>query len=330
VKNRLKEYRAEKGLTQKQVAQEIGVRQPTYQRWETGKSSIPSSKLEMLEALFEKPSELILMQEPVNIAGFYNPDKSSEHSYYGEAAIHFKSTNDPILISISLTEFERIVEGMRVGNPYLSIQSLANQTVILRIDAIADLYLSSEAYDDYGPEHAVYDRSTTGFLIPDTRFWDVVELIADYDLDAAIEAYGRERVDEVRSMIMVTDEQYQKLVKDDRISPRDLEKEIQKNDARTTQLKKLATNMTYQLTNGHKRNVPLTEGSIEGFQIFADPELVEIVLDRTNHVVEIDVEGYHRTIFLNMKAVDYVTIPTHRYEKSAFESAKSLTESPVA
>ena len=40
---RLKELRLKKGLTQKEVAEEFGIKQPNYQQWESGKRR-PSSE----------------------------------------------------------------------------------------------------------------------------------------------------------------------------------------------------------------------------------------------------------------------------------------------
>ena len=44
MKSKLKEYRLLARLTQTEVAKAVGVSQPTYQRWESGASSVPKAK----------------------------------------------------------------------------------------------------------------------------------------------------------------------------------------------------------------------------------------------------------------------------------------------
>ena len=52
--NRLKEARKAKGLTQKEVAEYIGIGQSGYSYWETDRSRINSQSLSRLATLFEK------------------------------------------------------------------------------------------------------------------------------------------------------------------------------------------------------------------------------------------------------------------------------------
>lgn len=59
----------------------------------------------------------------------------------------------------------------------VTVQSLANQTVIIRTQAISDLYFSSEACDDYGPEHDKYVEHIQ-IQMPDPRDWEIVEALS--------------------------------------------------------------------------------------------------------------------------------------------------------
>ena len=56
---RLKELRAEKKLTQKEVAEKLGMLQPAYARYESGKTELDYEKLVFLCNLFEiTPNDL--------------------------------------------------------------------------------------------------------------------------------------------------------------------------------------------------------------------------------------------------------------------------------
>ncbi len=52
----VKKYRKQKKLTQKEVAQKIGINERQYQRIESGESFATQKVLNALEDLFEKPS----------------------------------------------------------------------------------------------------------------------------------------------------------------------------------------------------------------------------------------------------------------------------------
>lgn len=49
---RLKELRLKKGLTQKEIAEEFGIKQPNYQQWESGKRKPSSETLEKFANFF--------------------------------------------------------------------------------------------------------------------------------------------------------------------------------------------------------------------------------------------------------------------------------------
>ena len=49
---RLKELRLRKGLTQKEIAEVVGIKQPNYQQWESGKRKPSSETLEKFANFF--------------------------------------------------------------------------------------------------------------------------------------------------------------------------------------------------------------------------------------------------------------------------------------
>jgi len=63
--NRLKEARKAKGLTQKEVAEYIGIGQSGYSYWETDRSRINSQSLSRLATLFEVSTDYLLGKQEV-------------------------------------------------------------------------------------------------------------------------------------------------------------------------------------------------------------------------------------------------------------------------
>ena len=58
--NRLKELRKEKGLSQKALANELGVHYRTLQNWENGESNIKPEKAKLLADYFSVPVSYLL------------------------------------------------------------------------------------------------------------------------------------------------------------------------------------------------------------------------------------------------------------------------------
>ncbi|WP_374653489.1 hypothetical protein [Dongia sp.] len=91
--------------------------------------------------------------------------------------IHFCGGGASLLLSITQSELNRLHGALQHDVAFVAVNSLSNQTVSIRTKAIADLYFSSEAYDDYGPEHVTY-TDHTDLQMPDARDWEIVEALA--------------------------------------------------------------------------------------------------------------------------------------------------------
>ena len=77
-----------------------------------------------------------------------------DDAYYGEVTVHFRSGGAPLLLSITRGEMRGLHSQMQNKSNFHTFTTIAaNQMVTLRIAAIADLYLSDDAVDTYGPEH---------------------------------------------------------------------------------------------------------------------------------------------------------------------------------
>jgi hypothetical protein len=190
----------------------------------------------------------------------------------------------------------------------------------IRTKAIADLYFSSEAYDTYGPEHDTY-ADHVELQMPDSRDWEIVEAL---EHDIGLEDFDRADVQRVQQMIMITDEQYAQLVADGRIKPEDLENERKKNQEETDRIFKLASTTTYQLSSGQRRDVYINNHE-DLYNAFY--ELIEFDGgEPADDMILLTAEGRHRIVFVSKGALDYVSIPTHKYEAGSIEAAAADLE----
>jgi transcriptional regulator with XRE-family HTH domain len=318
IKNRLKQYRVDKGLTQTKLAKQVGVSQPNYQRWESGYAEIPEEKLKKLAFALKATPEQLLGRHPAIEAGFYNDEVGAELNYYGEVSIHFAGSGQPLVLSISDAAFSALHRELQSDRSYVWVKSLCNQTVLIRTKAIADLYLASEASDTFGPEHhdddSGYQKNHFSLQIPDNRDWEIIEDLEHDDVDG----YAPEDVERVQKMIMITDEQYKELVADGRIMPEDLEAEKEKNWKRTETYFSYANLTRYQLSTGKRREVWLYDSELySAFWDFAE----DLDGEMTTDLIRIEYENQDQYIFLNKHAFDYVMMPTHKFEAGQIDQA---------
>lgn len=224
------------------------------------------------------------------------------------------------MLSISEEAFSSLHRDLQGNADFVTVKSLANQTVAIRSKAIADLYFSSEAYDDYGPEHGTYTNHVD-LQMPDPRDWEIVEALHH---EIGLEDFDPADVERVQRRIMITDEQYAELVADGRIKPEDLENERKKNREKTDRIFELASLTMYQLSTGQRRGVYVDDHQ-DIYQAFY--ELVEFEGGKpADDLIRLQAEGGHRIIFINKSALDYVSIPTHQYEAGRVESESSALE----
>lgn len=300
-------------MTQAELAQKVGVTQPNYQRWESGAAPVPDEKLKKLAQALKTNPEALLGRHPPIEAQLYDDSAGDDLNYYGEVAIHFCGGGAPLLLSISEEAFSRLHRDLQQNPEFVSVKSLANQTVAIRTKAVADLYFSSEAYDTYGPEHDTYTGHAS-LQMPDPRDWEIAEAI---EHGVGLEDFDCADVERVKQVIMITDEQYQQLVTDGHIKPEELENEKKKNQEETDKIFKLSSMMTYQLSTGQRRDV----------YVDSDEDLYNAVYELTEFdggepadMILLQAEGRHRIVFINKNALDYVSIPTHKYEAGSVEA----------
>lgn len=321
MKTRLKQFRVHAGLTQAELAKKVGVTQPNYQRWEAGAAPVPEQKLKKLAKVLKKTPEALLGRHPPIEAHFYDDEVGDELNYYGEVAIHFCGGGAPLLLSISEAAYTSLHHDLQVKSQFVAVRSLANQTVAIRLKAISDLYFSSDSQDTFGPEHHTYEDAKL-LQMPDSRDWEIVEALED---NIGLEEFDVADVQRVQEKIMITDEQYEQLVAKGLIKPEDLESERQKNQEITNRIFKLASGVTYQLSDGKRRDVYVYNDEDLFVAFF---ELVDVNGgDPPDDMIVLSAEGYDQTIFINKGALDYVSMPTHRYEAGAIGIAAAALDS---
>lgn len=318
---KLKKYRVEAGLTQAKLAAAVGVTQPNYQRWEVGATAIPADKLKKLAKTLKSTPEALLGRHSPISAKFHDDSGDRELNYYGEVSIHFHGGGAALLLSISEAQYDKLHADLQSDRSFIHVESLANQLVIIRVKAVSDIYFSSEAYDDYGPEHNLYadhvDRQ-----IPDPRDWEIIEHLSCGD--DIMDEFDEKDIERVTEMITITDNQYEKLVSDGLIKPEDLEREKSKNQSETDMIFDIASNIKYQISNGKQRTI----STIEEYSIYdAFYSIIEFgEAENEDGMIRLSTDGYHRTIFICKSNIDYIRIPSHKYRNGEIESAAEILD----
>jgi transcriptional regulator with XRE-family HTH domain len=323
--NLLKKIRVRAGITQAKLAAAVGVTQPNYQRWEAGNAPIPDEKLKKLAKVLKTAPETLLGRYSPITAAFYDDTAPKHLQYYGEVAVHFKDGGEPLLLSISEEAHSSLFRELQRGHKFVTVKSLSNQTVVIRTAAISDLYFSSEAYDDFGPEHGTYEHIS--LQLPDPRDWAIIESLESMAmgdvLDDQFDPAAVKRIEKI--LETTTDEEFRQLVDEGRIKLEEVEKVRAKEKAALDRIFGLANNVVYQLSIGQKRHISVCDDE-DVYGAFW--ELVESGDDDDDddRIIVFQAEGYHRTAFINKDALDYVSIPTHKYEAGELESSAEEIE----
>ena len=168
----IKKARIVAGLTQIQVAKAMGVSQPTYQRWESRAVNVPTKQLDKLAKVLDCTLSLLIGKpEPFDLLGI-DKNISDKYTYFGEVAFHFHSGSRPLLLPISDAVYTYLNSALSNADAFIEITSLDNRTVFIRNNAISDIFFSSDAYDDYGPDD--YGDQHLG-IFPYDAFWKILE-----------------------------------------------------------------------------------------------------------------------------------------------------------
>lgn len=311
----LKKTRLKAGMTQKGVADAMGVSQPNYQRWESGSAPIPEGKHKKLARVLGATVDELLGRPPAFDLLGVDPDVEDDRSYFGEVAIHF-AKGTPLLLPVTEQVRASLLEQLRSSGTYVVAETLDNRMVVIRRDAITDVYFSSDAYDTYGPADQKYSDHLG--LAPDDDFWKIVE--CQDCLDLLEDELEQERIDEVLNQVRLTEDQLDRLVADGHVLPEDRERVGAETAERSSEFMDRATTVCWQLTSGQLRRETATESEIL-YEVFCSftPDDDDALLE---HVIYLPLEGYHRTIVITVSALDYISIPKHKFNEGLIKCAK--------
>lgn len=297
-RTKLKDLRAAAKLTQAQLAKKVGVSQPHYRRWEAGELPVPEHQLAVLaKALKVEPERLLAA--PLKLVE--RPKRTDDDTYCGEVTVHFKGGGKPLLLQVSNQQARQVYARMQSDDFFISFDTMNNQRVALRLAAIADLYISDEIADTYGPADDTEDYAS----VPDNDLraedWPLL-----WRYDASDDDMTDEEHDHIQALL-------------------DRAEELEKGAH--DRLRKVATQITYQLSNGVSRSISagMLGGdelrlyqSVEGLTVSGDiwPE------EGGQNFVVIALSDGEQTAFVNPGALDYLIVPKHMHDIGFEEAAE--------
>jgi transcriptional regulator with XRE-family HTH domain len=208
-KNPLRELRRKVRKTQLQVAQEIGVKQPTYQGWESSSEfCVPNNRIAVLARVLGTSISILKSlknpSEPLLDPWLDGDGEEEGNAYFGEVAVHFKNHPTHLLCSISYEQKNNIcrqIEIAPIGQKIVEFETLDNRLVILNWDKVSDLYLSHDDADKYGPYH-VYLYGGQPLICDDSHFFQIVEGI-DTPKELLKMGYSKVQINEVKRALEV-------------------------------------------------------------------------------------------------------------------------------
>src|SRR5690625_4225927 len=303
----LKRCRLAVGKTQAEVASEIGVTQPTYQRWESGTTALPKNKTKRLAKVLScSEDELSGKPKPFDLFGI-DDHVDDDRTYFGEVAIHFSAPGRPMLVPIS--EKERLWIGKQIdGNSrFIQIESLDNRTIFVRSEAICDLFLSSEAYDTFGPDE--YDEYLC--VYPDDEFWQIVENIECLDMIEDEHEHEHSAIDKILEHLSLDTDALDEQLSKGEISEAQRKEIEDRHKSDMERFHTRATSVVWQPTGRLPRSMYFDEDEV----LYDTFSLLELSLEDDENFVYLRGEGYHRSAFVNLSQVDYFSIPSHRFDE---------------
>lgn len=313
--NILKKHRLLAGLTQAEIAQKIGISKEGYQNWESGEIKVPSLKLKKIALLFGVTvNEMLSKPKPFDYAKVYDEIEDAR-TYFGEVAIHF-SNNRPLLLPISEAEHDCLFDQLQGENKFVIVESLDNRIVLIRKTAVTDIFFSSDEFGDYGPEP--YE----GYIgiYPDDRFWEIVEcleIIGDSDTN-----YSQKEIDDAIKSVCLTEDKIDSLIARNKIPAEDREMVINEQKVREELFSNRAKFVSWQLSSGKIRSVYVDENR----EIYDLVYLMENNLGDLDEMIYISAEGRHRSIFINKRELDYLSVPAHKFREGSLECIEEMVD----
>jgi len=334
--NKLRTLREQAKLTQSEIAKKVGVTQPHYHRWEKGEVPVPERQLAKLAKLLKTTPEAITgpklkLIEPRAKAKDEDVEKEIKtffDRYWGEVSFHFCGSGKPLVVSIGQSEMKRLFRDLQDDKHFHVFETPLNQLVVIRRKALADVYVSDDAVDTFGPEHEEedrYDHDYVGLSPFKEQHWPIVEkVLYDYDESEDLTAFDPKDVEHVLSIMRPP--------KDEKPEEEGSEKETPEEAAKFAKqqrdfLENLTGEITYQLSNGRKRQIKvpyddahLYSGTMNLYGPFEDGN------DEEDEITVLRLEGGYQTAFIRPSQVDYMIVPAHKWRKGMEDIDKEEDE----
>lgn len=140
--------------------------------------------------------------------------------------------------------------------------------------------------------------------------WAIVASIAQGDTD--IEDFEPADVERVRRAISAPHIDYKQLIRTQKVKKKDSKLRKKAVQNRTISIFQLATEMTYQASNGTRRNI-LVQNACDVFEAFCGYiDLSKRFPEETR--IELKINDGEENIYVNKSTFDYISIPTHLFE----------------
>ncbi len=308
----LKKYRLKAKLTQSDISKFLGVTKSEYRYWESGKKMPQNNQLSELADILGIGVEALTQSCDYYEGLTFDRTSSDKDSYYGEVAIHFQGDNSPILLPITISSFHKILDKMDDKDQFLEVISIDNRSALINKSMVTDIFLSDDAYDDYGPE--VYSDMIC--IVTSDSYWDIVE--HNEDIEYLEKNYSPKQFNEVLESLYPDEQKLlqslEREVEDGLLNLEEIEKQLNilrdETSNKCSALIDRATYIDWQHTTGKTRSQYVSEDE-DIFKVFSEFKEQNNSVD----IVQIECEGSYRHIIINPNKLNYIVVPTHRFNK---------------
>ena len=164
-------------FTQAAVARKIGVELDVYKKYENRKLEVPVDRSKEIADLLKCTPFEAQCRTPLRSAGRCEPD--DKHYYFGECVVRMASCPRTFVLPISELQSNDRHWLQKSSSPYLIVPALDNRLFIAGKRFVSDVFISSEAADEYAPV-SISDHTQCDLTYSDTEFWDYVSLVDDF------------------------------------------------------------------------------------------------------------------------------------------------------
>lgn len=320
----LKKYRSLARLSQADVAKAMGISQPTYQRWETGAADVPDRRLSKLSQVLQvkveqlkgptsrKPSK----DKPTFDYTDTDEEISDDRTYFGEVAFHFAKSGANLLLPITVAVRNKLLHQLVGNEKFLTVNSIDNRFVLVRRGALKDVNIHHDACDDFGPEEY---QTKELYCQPDDDFWHIMEYA---DSPEHIEdLYEKEHIEKVLHDNYITYERHIELCNEHNIPEIERDAKWAEVSEDMALIESRCTEVIWQFSEGTVR-----KESVQDEDDFYQAFYPAFEFDLYDEDISWHVEGWYKTIYIRLGALDYLHIPSHKFNLAEARALEELDE----